>query len=303
MRLAPQETTRFYRIWFALLYYVNEQLHLVPDLPADLVEQGVSPETAIRIRDALWDNDAVREQFIADNPAGLSDADLALVASWQHRLIGSFYLFRSLQRYTIFLSDTAPAHAYGVLGLVDPIEEVIPLPFPVLTKAVLLPFEHRIIYDGILTPYNVLFGPGYRHDLQEHYRNLQEREGVITSLLPEDQAAREASRRTDLLTRNRKVLQAFRRELGKAGLSPQTGETHVATIEDFASTVLVNADPPRGMFDLTAADIESYVRRKPGKQPLTSFKRFVRFLSQTGRIEYEQGEDLAAFLKQMGREN
>jgi hypothetical protein len=32
MRLAPQETERFYRIWFALLHYVNEQLHLVPDL-------------------------------------------------------------------------------------------------------------------------------------------------------------------------------------------------------------------------------------------------------------------------------
>jgi hypothetical protein len=85
-------------------------------------------------------------------------------------------------------------------------------------------------------------GPGYRYDLQELYRNVQEREGIITSLLPEDQAACEANQCTNILTHNRKVFAAFRRELGKAGLSPQTGETHVATIADFASTVLLNAD-------------------------------------------------------------
>src|SRR5579859_3978065 len=129
MRLAPQETERFYRIWFALLHYVNTQLHLVPTFPAAPGEHDVSPEVTMQVRDALWANDALREQFIADNPAQLSAPDLALVASWQYRLTGSFYILRSLQNYTIFLSDTTPAHAYGVLGLVSTIEETVPLPF------------------------------------------------------------------------------------------------------------------------------------------------------------------------------
>ena len=94
---------------------------------------------------------------------------------------------------------------------------------------------------------------------------------------------------------------AFRRELRKAGLSPQTVEGHVATIADFASTNLLDADPPRGVLDLTVADIESYVRGKPGKQPLTSFKRFVRFLIGTGRIDYGTGENLSDFLKQVNK--
>jgi hypothetical protein len=123
------------------------------------------------------------------------------------------------------------------------------------------------MYDSLFTSYNVLFGPGYRQDLQEQYRNIQEREGIMTSLLPEDQAAREANQRTDILVRNRKVFTAFRRELRKAGLSPQTVEGHVATIADFASTTLVEAEPPRGVLELTVADIESYVRGKPAKQP------------------------------------
>ncbi len=39
MRLLPADTERFYRIWFALLSYVNEQLHLVPRFPS-------TPDTA-----------------------------------------------------------------------------------------------------------------------------------------------------------------------------------------------------------------------------------------------------------------
>ncbi|HLG64833.1 MAG TPA: hypothetical protein VKY19_23025 [Ktedonosporobacter sp.] len=299
MRLPPQETERFYRIWFALLHYVNSQLHLVPAFPATCDEEQVSTDIVIQLRDALWANDALREQFIADNPAQLSAADLALVASWQYRVAGTFYIFRSLQKYTIFLSETTPTHAYGVLGLVSSIEETVPLPLPVYTNAVLLPFGHEIIYDSLLISYNVVFGSGIRRELQETYRAVQEREGIMTSLLPEDHLL--ADRSKDISTRNRKVLTAFRRELGKAGLSTHMIEVHAHTIEDFSQTVLLHAEPPRGILDLTLADIQSYLNEKPGKQPVTSFKRFVRFLINTGRIDYEVGEEIYDVLKQMSK--
>src|SRR6266568_3507631 len=154
MRLPLQETERFYRIWFALLHYVNMQLQHVQTFPATPDEETVSSEVIVQVRDALWANDGLRERFITDNPAHLSAADLALVASWQYRVAGLFSIFRSLQKYTIFLSHTTPAHAYGVLGLVSTIEETVPLPLPVYTQAVLLPFGHQIIYDSLLTSYN-----------------------------------------------------------------------------------------------------------------------------------------------------
>ncbi len=297
MRLPPEETERFYRIWFALLHFINTQLQLVPAFPATPGVEEVSTEVTMQLRDALWANDALREQFITDNPAQLSAEDLALVASWQYRVAGAFFIYRSLQKYTIFLSSTTPAHAYGVLGLVSTIEETVPLPLPVYTQAVLLPFEHSIIYDSLLTSYNVVFGSGYRQDLQETYRNIQEREGIITSLLPEDQAAHAANQRNDIRARNRKVFTAFRRELSKGGLSPHMVEVHTATIEDFAHTTLLDSDPQRGVLDLTFDDIQSYLDEKLGKQPLTSFKRFMRFLVGTGRIDYEQGEYMYDLLK------
>ena len=120
-------------------------MHLVTDFPATPGVETVSTEVTLKLRDALWANDALREQFIAENPAQLPAEDLALVASWQYRLAGSFYIFRSLQHYTIFLSTTTPTHAYGVLGLVSTIEETVPMPLPVYTQAVLLPYEHHIM--------------------------------------------------------------------------------------------------------------------------------------------------------------
>ena len=227
--------------------------------------------------------------------------DRPCLLSVQCSLRGQALQVAASQHSTIFLSETTPAHAYGVLGLVSSIEETVPLPLPVYMQAVLLPFEHHIIYDSLLTSYNVLFGPGIRHDLQERYRNIQEREGIITSLMPEDQLTRAADQRTDILTRNRKVFTAFRRELRKAGLSPQTVEAHVATIADFASTILLESDPPRAILDLTVADIQSYLSGKPDKQSLTSFKRFVRFLLGTGRINYETGENVYDLLKQVSK--
>ncbi len=302
MRLPPEDVGRFYRMWFALLHYVNTQLHIIAEFPENPGEETVSTQVTVQLRDALWAHDEIRERFIADNPAQLSAVDLAVVESWQYRVAGSFSIVRSLQKYTIFLSQTTPVHAYGVLGLVSTIEETLPLPLPVYAQAVLLPFEHHIIYDSLLVSYNVLLGPGIRRDLQEQYRTLQEREGIITSLLPEDQEISATNQRNEISARNRKVLTAFRRELRKGGLSEHMVDVHAATIEDFAHGIVLEADPPRGILDLTEADLLSYLKEHPGKQPLTSFKRFIRFLLNTGRIDYELGENLRALLNQMRSE-
>lgn len=301
MRLSPADTERFYRIWFALLHFVNEQLHLMPHFPETPDTSAVSAEDTMRVRDALWAEDALRERFLADNPAHLPPADLAVVASWQHRLAEMFVIYRSLPQYTIFLSESTPAHAYGVLGLVSTIEETVPLPLPLYAQAVLLPFEHHIIYDSLFTSYNVVLGPGIRQRLQEEYRNLQEREAIITSLLPEDQVTSLAQAQQGISMRNRNVLEAFRRELRKGGLSDPTVERHVGVIADLAQTVLLAHDPSRGLLELTGADLERYLQQASDPAVLTSLKRFVRFLLTTGRLDQEAGEALQARLKALHR--
>lgn len=299
MRLSPQNLVRFYHIWFALLNYVNAQLHLDLDFPEAAGSMPISTQVIQQLRDTLWEHDNLRERFVADNPAQLAAEDLAIVASWRYRVVGRFSIVRHLKKYTIFLSHATPAHVYGVLGLKSTIEDILPMPPPLYAEAILLPFEHQIIYDTLLTPYNIILGPGIRSGINDQSRTLQEREGIITSLLPEDHFVSARSQRDEILARNRKVFTAFQRDLRKSGLSERMVAVHATTIEDFAQGTLLEANPPRGILELTAADMQSYLEQHPGSQPLTSFKRFVRFLLNTERIDDELGEYLRTLLNKM----
>ncbi len=299
MQLPPEQTARFYRIWLALLRYVNEQQQRVPTFPASEERNGLLPlSDEMHLRNALWADDGLRERFIAANPADLSSADLAVVASWRYRRAGAFYLVRALKKYTVFLSEDAPPRAYGVLGLSSPIKELTRGPLPVLAQTVLLPFEGQIIYDGLLQWYAVVFGPGIRARLNAEYRNAQEREGIITTLGPLNHPADPREGLAAVFARNARILQAFRKDLSSKGLSPKMVEQHVGTIEDFAQTCLLEHDSPRGLLDTRLSDLQSYLRTHGNKTVTTSFKRFVRFLEETGHMDYEQAEILRAWLKQ-----
>ncbi len=297
MLVAPEETARFYRVWLALLHYVNARRQLVPAFSPEPDQASLPTEDALRLRDVLWTDDPLREQFVADNPAGLPPADLALVASWRHRLAGNFFIERSLKQHTIFLSEGAPARAYGVLGLASPFDELVGPYLPVYVQAVLLPFEDRIIYDSLLRSYTMTFGPGIRRSLREAYRDAKEREGVITTLVPSAPPG-PASARADVAGRNRQVLAAFRRELTRAGLRPRTADQHVATIAAFADGFLLSQEPPRGLLELGPVDLDSYLTAAGHTANRVSFRRFVRFLQTTGRLDYMRATDITDYLKQ-----
>jgi hypothetical protein len=297
MQLSPHQTERFYRVWYALFRFVNEQRQLVPTLPAIPGEGSISSSDAFKLRNALWADDTLRERFIATNPAGFSAADVALVESWRYRLAGTFFIVRHLKKYSIFLVDQPPEHAYGVLGLISPIEEIVGPVLPLLVQAVLLPFEGQIIYDSLLQPYAVTFGANIRHRLNETYRTIQEREGITTTLEPSNAPTNLDEVRSAVLARNAKILSAFRRDLARRGLSSTMVEQHASNIENFAQAWLLAQDTPRGLLDMTLADVQSYLDTAGNKANTTSFKRFVRFLIETGRMEYEQAAPMRDFLQ------
>jgi hypothetical protein len=89
-----------------------------------------------------------------------------------------------LTKYTVFLKATDPAIAYGVTALSQPFEELVGPYLPVMVKTMLLPFQDKIVYDGLLTGYGVRlsFGPGIRRMLNESYRKAKDRHGIVTTL-------------------------------------------------------------------------------------------------------------------------
>jgi len=72
---------------------------------------------------------------------------------------------------------------YGVVGIACTIKEMFPsFALPRYSKAVLLPFEGKIIYDSLLTTYNITYGSNMRKSFNEEYRELKNKAGVITTL-------------------------------------------------------------------------------------------------------------------------
>ena len=66
------------------------------------------------------------DAFIAANPARLSEEELGIVSSWRHLVSGRFIALRQLKKYMVLLACDQKPTAYGVTGLVDPMERVIP---------------------------------------------------------------------------------------------------------------------------------------------------------------------------------
>lgn len=294
MILKPEESERYYRIWWPLLHYVNTKRQLVPEL-LDLAPQSLDGQVAVKLRQALWEDDSLRAAFIAENPAMLSPADLDLVQSWDRRVTGSFYIFRYLKKHSLFITQYSPTRVYGVLGLISPIEEIMLMPLPSMVQAILLPFEDRIIYDGLLSSYNIFFGSGIKAGLNDAYREAKERGAIITSLLPAGHADPEVAHK-EIRARNTKLLAAFQKDLARSSLSLKMIEQHCQTIATFGEAYLIEQTPPRGLIDLTLQDIEAYLNRER-RANMVSFKRFARFLRDSGRMNWNAAEDIRGLLK------
>jgi hypothetical protein len=301
MILQPHETERFYRIWFAMLSYANRRLKLVRELPESPRVGSVPVQDAYKIATAVWADDALRHSFIDENPTGLPPDDLALARSWDRRVAGDFYIFRYLKKYTVLIDQNEQARVYGVLGLVSPIEDVVPHPLPTLARMTLLPFKGRITYDGLLAPYNVYFGSGIRSNLNDIYRAANERGRIITSLDATVVASPQQSR-AQIAKDNKKLITEFRRDLAQSSLSMKMIEQHTENIETFARDYLLEQVPPRRLIELTGADIAAWLAQTKLPQAarktlVTSFKRLVRFLYDSYRIEDTAAEQIRQMLK------
>jgi hypothetical protein len=167
MRLSDAQAGRFFSVYWPLLQWTNEKCGIVPELRRDAAG-ALCKEDALKIREVLWKDDTLRARFVAENPAGLAPDLRAIVDSWRHRRVGTFYVWKHRRKHTIFIDGD---DVLAVLGLYSSFAEILPASPPLLVDAVLLPFEGAIVHDGIVCSYNVSLGAQMRRDAREIYRN------------------------------------------------------------------------------------------------------------------------------------
>jgi hypothetical protein len=181
VRLPAAEVERFYRLYFAVLCYANQQYGLAPQVTTIPQIMAMPQEEQYALRQGVYAHREVMATFVQANPAQCSDEDLGIVASWRHFVQGQFYVLRHLKSYTIFLDAAEVPKAYGVLALHDDFPMMFPR-VPFLIDTVLLPFQGQIVYDGQCQYYNIVFGGGITRRLNDSYQLAKTQSGIITTL-------------------------------------------------------------------------------------------------------------------------
>ena len=184
MKLSAEDASLFFKLIWGLQFYVNRRQEILPDVGSAEDYAELPTEDRIQVRNALWENPGLIDAYVAGNPDGLPPPELEIVQKWKRSVSGSFQIFRYLKKHTIFVGEDS--QVYGVLGLHDSVEDALygrrP---PVMVQAVLLPFKGKIVYDSILSFYNIYFGKGIRSGLNEAYMAAKQNDRIITTLEPE----------------------------------------------------------------------------------------------------------------------
>lgn len=182
MLLPREEVALFYMLHGAVMQFVKKQIEGAGASGSAAAYSALSPEKRHEVAQAFLGRLDLIDTFIAANPAKLSEEELEIVSSWRHLVCGRFIALRQLKKNMILLACDGTRTAYGVTGLIDPIEQVIPTPLPAMIETVLLPFRGKIIYHGIINGFNVTFGPGSRRGFEEDFRTAKANSGIVTSL-------------------------------------------------------------------------------------------------------------------------
>ena len=194
MKVSAEEAELFFNLLWPLQFFVNQRLQLYPDIETLDDFKAAPIESRLQIRDAVYENAELIGAFIQENPNHLSAEHLAMVAEWKQFVAGEFYIERLLKKYAVFIGSDNKV--YAVLGLHDAFDDMFhPRELPRYVKAVLLPFQGKIVYDGLLQGYNVFFGRGISSGLKETYMAAKQNDRIIETLAPQPAKAKAKAKR------------------------------------------------------------------------------------------------------------
>jgi len=180
MRLSKDDTDLFYKLNWSLLFYVNKKYPVIQGINTpDFKNQDLSK--IAEIHEKIHSNTGLIDAFCAENPFNFNQDELDIIKSWKNFVKGRFFIVTHLKNYTVLLKEDEP-RAYGVLGLIDEIEDITPPYLPSLVGTVLLPFKGKIIHYGLFQFYNIHFGSGIKKDIHAEYQKAKSKFGIILSL-------------------------------------------------------------------------------------------------------------------------
>jgi len=185
MNLEKPEIENFFKLNKSLLFYVNKKKQLIKGISSVVQLRGQISEKVIKLRNAIVKDPTWIDTFLKENPFNFSREELQTIESWKKGILDTFLVVKYEKETTIFYHPTTQK-CYGVLSLYDPLPQMLGSYLPIYAETWLIPFKGKIIYDGIIAPYNIMFGRGIEKTIQSEYQEAILKHGIVTSLTSQE---------------------------------------------------------------------------------------------------------------------
>jgi len=184
MNLTQTEVELFYKLWYALIWDINEKHKIVPEFKKPVYGERVNEQPFVAIRSKLWENPQWIDEFLHDHKqSGLTKTECEILADWRGNFIKDrFIVMKHLKKYSVVMTSEEPTKLYGMCGISGSIKETAPYKTPFMIETVLLPFQDKIIYDSFINLFSVSFGKGMRDSLKSTYDKTKETVGIIETI-------------------------------------------------------------------------------------------------------------------------
>ena len=181
MKLSKEDVDLYYKLHWSLLFYVNQKYRVIEGLNEPILRQE-NPQKVMELYGKLFSDLGLIDSFAAENPFNFNRDELDIIKSWKNFVKDRFLIVAHLKDYSVFMTTGKEQKVYGVLGLADKIEDVVPPFMPLYLETILFPFKGRIIYCGLMSTYNIQIGSNMRRGIQAEYQQAKRKFGIITSL-------------------------------------------------------------------------------------------------------------------------
>lgn len=157
--LSEEDADIFYECYLSVLEFINDKYHICPHIQK-IVGVPIDPKDVVEIRQVLLNHLEDIDEFLLLNRQYFNEDEISIIKNFKLMKFAHYVVVKHENDCSIFMDGE---RFYGVKGARAGIAEILGgVSLPTLVDAVLLPFNDKIIVDGVIQSYPIQLGNGYK---------------------------------------------------------------------------------------------------------------------------------------------
>ena len=162
--LSKNAANTFYKLYFALLEYTNNQYHINKNIKKIYKQEEINPNELIEINQYLWDHKEVLDEFVSENPYHFDEEELSIINQFKSAVTGMFVIVGFEREYTKFLHEDGKI--FMVKGVRCDIDQIIDSDsIPIVVETTLLMFKDKIVYNSFFAQVDISLGADFKEQV------------------------------------------------------------------------------------------------------------------------------------------